>query len=266
MNSNNSSAKRSQYIKGLIRQKRLIILGKASILVLFLGIWQLLSQLGWINSFILSSPSRMITTIWNLISQNELWKHVWITTYEVILGFSIGSALGILCAIFLWACPIARKITEPYLVVLNSLPKIALGPVFIVWFGAGPASIIAITVAISVVVTIMEVLSGFIHTDSNLLTLLRSMGANKISLLTKVVLPANVPTILNSLKVSVGMSWVGVIVGEFLVSRAGLGYLIVYGSQVFKMDLVMGSVLILAIECTIMYFLVSLIEKRIINH
>ncbi len=258
-----ASSERRSYLRAIRHRRNLIIICKIAIIIAFLGMWQLGSTLGWINSFILSSPLRMMDSILSLAKDGELWYHIWVTTYEVVLGFLLGTTLGVLIAICLWAWPFARQVTEPYLVVLNSLPKIALGPVFIVWFGAGPTSIIAITIAISVVVTIMEVLNGFIHTDQASLTLLRSMGATKMGLLTKVVIPANIPTIVNSLKVSVGMSWVGVIVGEFLVSRAGLGYLVVYGSQVFKMDLVMGTVLILAIECTIMYLLVSLLEKRV---
>lgn len=260
---NTISPRRKEYLKAMGRSRRNTVLAKIAILVVFLGLWQLASSMGWINSFILSSPVRMVGSIVDLVATGELWSHLAITTFEVIVGFFLGTGLGILVAILLWAWPAVHRVLEPYLVVLNSLPKIALGPVFIVWFGAGSPSIIGITVAISVVVTIMEVLSGFVSTDPGMLVLLKSMGASKMGLLTKVVLPANIPTILNSLKVSVGMSWVGVIVGEFLVSRGGLGYLIVYGSQVFKMDLVMGTVLLLAIECTLMYFAVSALEKKI---
>lgn len=256
------SKKRQEYLKGTVSRKHAILLGKIAIIVSLFGLWQLGSSMGWINSFILSSPIRLIASIWGLVQSGQLWQHLWITTYEVVIGFLLGSCLGIFIAILLWAFPMTNKILEPYLVVINSLPKIALGPVFIVWFGAGSSSIIAITVAISLVVTIMEVLAGFLATDQSIITLLKSMGANKMGILSKIVLPANIPTILNSLKVSVGMSWVGVIVGEFLVSRGGLGYLIVYGSQVFKMDLVMASVFILAVECTIMYFAVAFVEKK----
>ena len=158
------------------------------------------------------------------------------------------------------------RILDPYLVVLNSLPKTALGPVFIVWIGAGPASIIAMTLAISLVVTILEVHNGFLSTDTGKLRLMQSLGASRRQILTKLVLPANFTTIINALKVNVGLSWVGVIMGEFLVSRAGLGYLIVYGSQVFKMDLVMATVLLLALAAAAMYQGILLLEKVLKKH
>ena len=259
------SPKRQQYLKNTTKNKHIVLCSKIAIWVLFFGLWQIGSDLGFINNFILSCPSQMITSLYGLIQSNQLWQHLYITTFEVIVGFFLGSSLGVLIAILLWAFPMVNKVLEPYLVVLNSLPKIALGPIFIVWFGAGSPSIIAITVAISLIVTVMEVLAGFLATDQSMITLLKSMGANKMGILTKVVLPSNIPTILNSLKVCVGMSWVGVIVGEFLVSRGGIGYLIVYGSQVFKMDLVMASVLILAIECTLMYLLVASVERKYIS-
>jgi NitT/TauT family transport system permease protein len=157
------------------------------------------------------------------------------------------------------------KVAEPYLVILNSLPKIALGPVFIVWIGAGPVAIIVMTLAISLIVTILEVLNGFMSIDQEKIKLVHIFGGSRFQVLTKVLLPASFPNIMNALKVNVGLSWVGVIVGEFLVSKAGLGYLIVYGGQVFKLDLVMTSVVILGIAAAIMYQGVVLFERLILR-
>ena len=150
---------------------------------------------------------------------------------------------------------------DPYLVVLNALPKTALGPIFIVWMGAGMGAIIVMTLAISLIVTILTMYQGFMTTDPEKLRLMRSLGARRSQMLWLLVFPANCPTLFNTLKVNVGLSWVGVIMGEFLVSRAGLGYLIVYGSQVFNMDLVMTSVLIVALASVVMYQLVLRVEK-----
>jgi NitT/TauT family transport system permease protein len=172
---------------------------------------------------------------------------------ETIIGFVAGTLLGTGIAMVLWWSDFINKVADPYLVVLNSLPKIALGPILIVWIGAGPASIIAMALLISLVVTIMSVLNGFLEVSPEKIKLLRTFGATKRQVLIKVILPASVPTMIAALKINVGMSWVGVIVGEFLVSRAGLGYLIVYGGQVFRLDLVMTSVLILAGAAAIMY-------------
>jgi len=169
--------------------------------------------------------------------------------------------------VILWWSEFLSKVLEPYLVVLNSLPKVALGPVIIVWMGAGPGSIIVMALAISLIVTIMEVLNGFLTVDQNMIKLVQTFGANRFQILTKVVVPANFATIINSLKINVGLSWVGVIMGEFLVSKAGIGYLIIYGGQVFQLDLVMTSVIILALAATLMYQGVVYLERLLVkNH
>ena len=173
--------------------------------------------------------------------------------------------MGIIIAIILWSSKFLSKVAEPFLVVLNSLPKIALGPVIIIWVGAGTSAIIVMALAISLVVTILEILNGFLNTEEEKLKMARTFNANKIQLLTKIVIPANISTFINSLKVNIGLSLVGVISGEFLVSKAGLGYLIVYGGQVFQLDLVMASVVILAVVAAVMYEAVVLLEKLILK-
>lgn len=175
-------------------------------------------------------------------------------------GFLLGAAAGVLLAILLWWSPLVSRISEPYLVVLNSLPKIALGPVIIILAGAGTRAIVFMALAISLVVTVLEMLSGFRDTDPGALRMARTFGATKQQIFCKIVLPYNVPTLFDSLKVNIGLSLVGVIAGEFLVSRAGLGYLIVYGGQVFKMDLVMASVILLAVVAALLYETVVLLQ------
>lgn len=165
----------------------------------------------------------------------------------------MGAILGVLIAIILWWSKFLSKVADPFLVVLNSLPKIALGPVIIIWVGAGMEAIIVMALAISLIVTVLEILNGFLNTDKELLKMARTFNASKLQVLTKIVIPANISTFINSLKVNIGLSLVGVISGEFLVSKAGLGYLIVYGGQVFQLDLVMTSVIILAVVAAIMY-------------
>lgn len=164
----------------------------------------------------------------------------------------------------IWWSKTLSRILDPYLVVLNALPKIALGPILIVWFGAGVKSIIVMALLISLVVTIMSVLVGFNEITGEKQLLMRTLGASKLQILTMVVLPASVPTIMSALKISVGMSWVGVIVGEYLVSKAGLGYLIVYGGQVFKLDLVMTSIVVLCVLAAVMYYGVAYLEKKLV--
>lgn len=195
------------------------------------------------------------------LSRNQLLMHLWVTCEETIIGFGVGVILGIIIAIILWWSQFLSKVAEPFLVVLNSLPKVALGPVIIIWVGAGKGAIITMAVAISLIVTIMEILNGFLDTDKEKIKMAKTFNCTKLQLLTKIVIPANISTFINSLKINIGLSLVGVITGEFLVSKAGLGYLIVYGGQVFQLDLVMTGVIILAAVAMVLYGSVVLLEK-----
>lgn len=263
---NKISLQRMEYLRRRKHMKYLVWVVRIGLLVLFFAVWELAAHMGWIDAFILSAPSRMWRTLAELYMSGELWLHLGTSCLETVVGFLLGTAAGALVAVALWLSPTLYRILDPYLVVLNSLPKTALGPIFIVWMGAGPGAIIAMTLAISLVVTILEIHNGFVSTDVGKLRLLQSLGATKRQILFKVVIPANFTTIINALKVNVGLSWVGVIMGEFLVSRAGLGYLIVYGSQVFKMDLVMATVLLLALAAAGMYQCILLLEKVLKKH
>lgn len=258
------SLERKQYLKKIKQKKYLILLTQISILVGFLALWEFLANKNIIDSFITSKPSRILTTFLNL-SSNDLLKHIWVTSYETIVGFLLGTVLGIIIAIILWWSNFLSKVSEPFLVILNSLPKVALGPIIIIWVGAGTPAIIVMAIAISLIVTILENLNGFLKTDTEIIKMAHTFKATKMQVLTKIVIPANLSTFINSLKVNIGLSLVGVISGEFLVSKAGLGYLIVYGGQVFKLDLVMTSVIILGIVAGLMYSIVLLLEKFILN-
>ena len=249
------------YLRKKHKNEALVHVARWSVLLVFLAIWEGLYRLKLIDSFILSSPSRILKSLENLAVSGELLTHVGVTLYETLTGFAVATALGTLIALLLWWCTPLKKIAEPYIVVLNSLPKIALGPVIIIWFGSGEKSIIVMTVLITVIVTTLTMLGGFSATDENKILLLRSLGANKFQVLVYLVLPASLPTFIGMLKINIGLSWIGSIMGEYLVSRAGIGYLIVYGGQVFKLDLVYAATLVLCLLATGMYALVSLLEK-----
>ncbi|MGI6678683.1 MAG: ABC transporter permease [Dehalobacterium sp.] len=259
------SPEHAQFLQKVHRRKLSIRFTQIFILIATFALWEIFAQLKIVDPFITSQPSRIIQTIRTLSEGGVLWHHISVTCLETIIGFLLGTVLGVLIAIALWWSEFLSKVMEPYLVVLNSLPKIALGPVFIVWIGAGPAAIIVMTLAISLIVTILEVLNGFMATDKEKVKLVEIFGGNKFQVLTLVLIPSSFPNIINALKVNVGLSWVGVIVGEFLVSKAGLGYLIVYGGQVFKLDLVMTSVVILGIAATLMYQGVIFLERLILK-
>ncbi len=257
------SSERLKYLERQTRSHRTVIFLRIAILVAFFALWELFAYLEVIDDFIMSSPSRIWETLCELYISGTLWLHLGVSCGETVIGFVLGTIIGTAIAVLLWWSPFLSRVLDPYLVVLSSLPKTALGPIFIVWIGAGPAAIIAMTLAISLIVTILEVHSGFLATDPQKVRLMRSLGANRFQILTKLVLPANLSTLVSALKVNVGLSWVGVIMGEFLVSRAGLGYLIVYGSQVFQMDLVMTTVILLAVAAALMYQCVLLLERAL---
>lgn len=255
------SPARQAYLSRIRREKKRIHMLRLSILLFLLILWEAAGRLGWIDVFIISSPSRILKTLQSLIASGDLWRHLGSSCAETVVGFVLGTIMGTLIAVGLWWSRLAASVFEPFLVVMNALPKTALGPVFIVWIGAGTESIIAMSLAISVFVTIMNMYVGFCGVDPEKHRLMQTLGATKGQILRLLVLPANLNTLFNTLRVNVGLSWVGVIMGEFLVSKAGLGYLIVYGSQVFNMDLVMASVLLLAAAAVVMYHMVLLIEQ-----
>lgn len=254
------------YIRKLRINKILVRLVQILILVLWLWLWEYLANREIINSFIYSSPSRMAKTIVTLYQSNNLFRHIWVTIYETVISFSLATILGTLIAIILWYSKFLYKVMDPYLTVLNSLPKVALGPIIIIIFGANINSIIIMALLISLIITISNVYSGFVHTDRNKIKLLMSFGATKRQMLKYLIIPSNYHTIINSLKINVGMSLVGVIMGEFLVSKEGVGYLINYGSEVFNLNLVFAGIFILLLVSYLMYLMVVYIEKILIKN
>ncbi len=254
------------YLRKLRINKFLVYLTQFLILCFLVFIWEYLSNKGIINSFIYSSPSKIINTIIDLYKSNNLFNHIWITVYETVISFLMATILGTLLAILLWYSRFLYKVFDPYLTVLNSLPKVALGPIIIIICGANIKSIIIMALLISLIITISNVYAGFINTDRNKIKLLMSLKATKVQMLRYLIIPSNYAVIINSLKINVSMSLVGVIMGEFLVSKAGIGYLINYGSEVFNLNLVFAGIIILLIVSYLMYLIVVYIEKVLIRN
>ncbi len=248
------------------RNKILVFLVQILILIFLIGLWQFLANHGFINTFITSSPKLVFETIKNLYLSNDLFHHIWVTTYETILSFGLGTIIGILIAIVLWYNRFIAKVVDPYLTILNSLPKVSLGPILIIWVGANMNSIIVMALLISVIITIITVYNGFVSTDVNKIRLMKSLHASKLQMLRYLILPGNYPTIISSLKINISMSLIGVIMGELLVSKEGIGYLIMYGSQVFNLDLVIAGIIILMIVSYVMYLIISYLEKILIKY
>ncbi len=259
------SPEHARFLSGLRRRKGFVIAMRVLLLAVLIALWEVLAVLGLIDTFIMSSPSRIINTVEDLFVNGNVIYHSLITLWETLAGFALSTVIGTAIAVILWAIPLLRKILDPYIVVLNSLPKIALGPVIIIWFGAGSKSIIAMAVLICVIITILNMLAAFQSCEKEKILLLKSMGATKLQVLLKLVLPHSLPAFISVLKINVGMAWVGAIMGEYLVSKAGLGYLIIYGGVVFKLDLVMACTIILCALAAGMYFAVVLLEKIVMK-
>ena len=262
---NKISKEHEAYLRTVISTKRKIVVTRVLILVIFITLWQIAANLKWIDPFLTSSPSRVIKSFISLYEDGNLFKHIGITCYETILGFSLGTILGSLMAIILWSLPLVSKILDPYLVVLNALPKVALAPIIIFWIGNGMSAIIVIALLISVVTTIISVLTGFNEIDTEKIMLMNTFRASKVQILRYLIFPYSIPIFISALKINVGLSWVGVIMGEFLVAKNGLGFLIVYGGQVAQLDMVMMSIVILSAIAFIMYEIVAFVEKKLIQ-
>ena len=254
------------YLKKIKRRNLFIHICRLLILISLIAIWQILADKNIINSFITSSPKKILDTIINLYQTNDLFHHIWVTTYETIISFLLGTILGILLAIILWSNSFLASVLDPYLTIINSLPKVSLGPIIIIWAGANINSIIIMALLISTIITIITVYNGFISTDKNKINLLKSFNATKNQILRYLILPNSYKTIISSLKINISMSLIGVIMGELLVSKEGIGYLIMYGSQVFNLSLVLAGIIILMILSYLMYIAISIIEKILIKN
>jgi len=251
-----------KYLHTIRRQKIIINLLRFLVGFIFVGIWEVAAYTGNINAFIFSSPSRIVNLFIEMCKDKTLFVHLGITIVETLISFLLVMLIGILAAIILWIFTSLSKILEPYLVMLGSLPKSALAPVLIVWLGNNMKTIIVAAVSVAVFGTIITLHNHFNEIDSDMSKLIKTLGGNRKDIMTKVLLPASIPIIISTMKVNIGLSLVGVIIGEFLAANKGLGYLIIYGSQVFMLDMVIMSIIILCILSMILYGVINLLEKK----
>lgn len=259
------SSDQKKFLKKVRYQKIFVFSTQVLLTTIFLVLWEYASNQKIINPFIFSSPSRIWSTIWNLYLTGDLMQHIFTTFYETILAFTIGISLGFLISILLYEIPILAKIIDPFLTMLNSLPKVALGPIIIIWAGANVKSIIVMALLINLIVSIVNIYNGFLAVDTNRLKLMKSFRANKWQTLHYLIIPNSKNTIVSSLKLNISMTLIGVIMGEFLVSKKGVGYLIIYGTQVFNLNIVMSGIIILVVMSFLLYEIVHLVEKKIVN-
>ena len=251
-----------KYIKDIKKYKLSILLFQIFLFIFIIVIWQISTDLKIIDSFIISSPKNIIKTIINLYKSNNILNHLFTTLYELIISFILSMLISIVSASILWYFRKLAKVIEPYLTILNSLPKVALGPIILIWFGTNIKSIIIMAILISSVVITINIYNGFENVDRNKIKLINSLTCNRLYLFKYLILPSNLKLILNNLKICISMSLIGIIMGEFLVSKKGIGYLILYGSQVFNLDLVMTGIFILCILATVLYCIINYIEKK----
>lgn len=250
------------FLHSHIRRIQHIRIIQIFIFIVFVVSWEVFTHCGVIDPFIFSSPSRMAKSFLFLAGDGSLFYHTGITLAETFISFFLVTVCGIGISILLWWNDTIYRICEPYLVVLNSLPKTALAPVFIVWLGNNMKTIIIAAISVAVFGSIITLHNQFRSVEEDKVKLIQTLGGTKKDVLFRIILPGNIPVILSNMKVNIGLSLVGVIIGEFLASNAGLGYLIIYGSQVFKLDYVMLSICILCIVATGLYKLLAYFEKR----
>lgn len=252
-----------KFIKKYKNELKLVLIIQITLLISIILFWELFATIGLIDPFIFSKPSSILRLFCKYLTSNELLIHTLVSTYEVIIGLVLGTILGLFLAIILYEFPFVAKVLDPFLIVFNALPKTALAPILIIWIGANIKGIVVVSISISLIITIINALNAFNNVEMEKIKLFKTFGANKIQILRYLILPANTNEILNIIRINIGMSWIGVIVGEFIVSKEGLGYLITYGTQIFRLDIVMMGIVTLAVVTIVMYKTLNLIAKLI---
>ena len=259
------SREQKEYLRSLRIKKISILVIQILLVIQFFIVWEILANNNVINSFVFSKPSKIFNTIINLAIENNLFNHIFVTLEEVLISFSLGIILGFIIAIILYEIPLLALIVDPFLTMINSLPKVALGPLIIIVAGANMKSVIIMALLINLIISIITIYNGFKSVSENKLKLMKTFKATKLQILVKLVIPNSYNTIISSLKLNISMSLIGVIMGEFLVSREGIGYLIIYGTQVFNLSLVMAGILILLIISFLLYKIITLLENKLIK-
>ena len=255
------SLEQKNYVRKYKRKKVIVFSIQVLLVLIFLGLWEYLSDRKIINAFIFSAPSKIVKVIMELYVKDNLFQHIWVTLKEVLISFGLGFVLSMILAIIFYSFDMVYKIFDPFITMLNSLPKVAIGPLILIWCGANIKSVIIMALLINLIVSVITIYTGFRKVSSNHLLLFKSFGASKVKTLWYLVIPSSINSIISSLKLNISMSFIGVIMGEFLVSKEGVGYLIIYGTQVFNLDLVLAGVLILVALSYVLYKPISLIEK-----
>lgn len=251
-----------RYLTGLKRRRLLVRGWQLAIIIGFLILWQIAPRAGWVNPMLTSYPSQVLTTLIELAKNGSIFVHTWSTLLSTIIGFGGSMTIGLILALSFWSFPTMYRVLDPYMVVLNALPKIALMPIFYIWLG-DKSSIYAMAIIVGVFITTLMLYTGFRAIDPDKVRLVQLYGGSRAHVIRKVLLPGTVPMMISTLKVNIGLSLVGVVVGEFQSAKNGLGYLIIFGSQVFQMNVVMTAIVVLAIISAGLFAAIQLLENRL---
>lgn len=254
------------YIRNHKRHHFFVTIMRLAILLLFLLLWECAAKLEWIDTFFFSSPSLVIAFFIKMLLDGSFFVHTGITLFETLVSFFLITVISLLVSTLLWYSKTFSEIAEPYLVVLNSLPKSALAPLIIVWLGTGTKTIIVAGISVAIFGSIINLYTGFKQVDAEKLKLIITLGGNRFTIFAKVIMPSSIPMLLSNMKVNIGLALVGVIIGEFLAARRGLGYLIIYGSQVFQLNMVITSIIILCVIAMGLYQCLQWIEHWYLKH
>ncbi len=248
------------FLKAHYRHHHMVSLSRFLLITVFLCLWETAARKEWIDVFFFSSPCGILSYLYQMFLDHSFFTHTGITLLETIISFLLVTLLSLVAATLLWYISGLSEILEPYLVILNSLPKSALAPLLIVWLGTGTDTIIVAGISVAIFGSIINLYTGFCQADAEMLKLIYTLGGNRRDAFMKVILPSSIPLILSNMKVNIGLSLVGVIIGEFLAARRGLGYLIIYGSQVFQLNMVITSIIILCAIAMAFYQIIQHLE------
>lgn len=260
------SIAQKKYLITQKKHKRTVTYGRFFIFISFITLWEGAAYFKLIDSFIFSSPSKVILCFYEMLLDNSLLVHIGITLFETVVSFILVIFAALAITILLWFSRKLSETLEPYLVILNSLPKSALAPLLIVWLGANYKTIIITGMSVAIFGSILSLYTSFQTVDPEKIKLIYTLGGKKYHVMTKVILPSNIPTLFSLMKVNIGLCLVGVIIGEFIAAKSGLGYLIIYSSQIFQLNLMIMSIVILCIMAMGLYGLLGLAEKKYLKH
>jgi NitT/TauT family transport system permease protein len=227
------------------------------------GLWEWGVRSGVLPVYLYGQPSGVWAKAQALAATGELWRHTWVTAQEAVLGFLIGSGLGSLTGLLLWLSPATAATVRPVMIAINGVPKIALAPLIIVWFGIGMEAKIAIAAILTFIVSLIATYAGTREVDQDLVRLMRSLGASRWQTWRKVVAPATLPWIVSALRLNVGFALIGAVVGEYISAKEGLGYLVYFSGTLYDLNAVWAGIFALMFLALLLDAVVTQVERRV---